>query len=38
VTGLTSGNVGFLLHTGLKRLRSFLPDDLMENLNPVKSS
>ena len=38
VTGLTSGNVGFLLHTGLKRLRSFLPDDLMENLNPVASS
>ncbi|MDB4466548.1 sigma-70 family RNA polymerase sigma factor, partial [bacterium] len=26
VTGLSSGNVGFLLHTGLKRLRSFLPD------------
>ena len=30
-TGLTSGNVGFLLHTGLKRLRSMLPDDLLEN-------
>jgi RNA polymerase sigma-70 factor (ECF subfamily) len=30
-TGLSSGNVGFLLHTGLKRLRSMLPDDLLEN-------
>ncbi len=30
-TGLASGNVGFLLHTGLKRLRSLLPDDLLEN-------
>ena len=30
-TGLTSGNVGFLLHTGLKRLRSILPEDLLEN-------
>lgn len=28
VTGLTSGNVGFLIHTGLKRLRDMLPDDL----------
>jgi RNA polymerase sigma factor (sigma-70 family) len=37
VTGLTSGNVGFLLHTGLKRLRSMLPDDLLDNLNPAKS-
>lgn len=27
VTGLTSGNVGFLIHTGLKRLREFLPTD-----------
>jgi RNA polymerase sigma-70 factor (ECF subfamily) len=34
VTGLSSGNVGFLLHTGLKRLRSFLPDDLLRNLTP----
>jgi RNA polymerase sigma factor (sigma-70 family) len=34
VTGLSSGNVGFLLHTGLKRLRSYLPDDLVQNLNP----
>ncbi len=30
-TGLTSGNVGFLIHTGLKRLRSMLPEDLLEN-------
>jgi RNA polymerase sigma factor (sigma-70 family) len=28
VTGLTSGNIGFLIHTGLKRLRDLLPDDL----------
>ncbi len=28
VTGLTSGNIGFLIHTGLKRLRELLPDDL----------
>ena len=34
VTGLSSGNVGFLLHTGLKRLRTFLPDDLVQNLTP----
>jgi len=34
VTGLSSGNVGFILHTGLKRLRSFLPDDLVQNLTP----
>jgi RNA polymerase sigma-70 factor (ECF subfamily) len=38
VTGLSSGNVGFLLHTGLKRLRSFLPDDLLENLNAATPS
>lgn len=34
VTGLSSGNIGFLLHTGLKRLRGFLPDDLVQNLTP----
>lgn len=28
VTGLKSGNIGFLIHTGLKRLRSLLPEDL----------
>jgi RNA polymerase sigma factor (sigma-70 family) len=25
VTGLTEGNIGFLIHTGLKRLREWLP-------------
>lgn len=28
ITGLSSGNIGFLIHTGLKRLRDILPDDL----------
>jgi RNA polymerase sigma factor (sigma-70 family) len=28
LTGLGSGNVGFLIHTGLKRLRDLLPDHL----------
>jgi len=28
ITGLSSGNVGFLIHTGLKRLRELLPTDL----------
>lgn len=37
-TGLTSGNVGFLLHTGLKRLRSMLPDDLLENSQSPRKS
>ena len=27
-TGLSQGNVGFLIHTGMKRLRSLIPDDL----------
>ena len=27
-TGLTNGNVGFLIHTGLKRLRTLIPSDL----------
>ena len=27
-TGLTTGNVGFLIHTGMKRLRELLPDEL----------
>ncbi|MGD1979436.1 MAG: RNA polymerase sigma factor [Akkermansiaceae bacterium] len=34
ITGLSTGNVGFLLHTGLKRLRSFLPKDLLRDLTP----
>ncbi len=29
MTGLSSGNVGFLIHTGLKRLRELLPTDLL---------
>lgn len=28
VTGLTAGNIGFLIHTGLKRLRDIVPDDI----------
>jgi RNA polymerase sigma factor (sigma-70 family) len=28
ITGLTSGNIGFLIHTGLKRIRDLLPDDM----------
>jgi RNA polymerase sigma factor (sigma-70 family) len=28
VTGLTQGNIGFLIHTGLKRLRDLIPADL----------
>lgn len=28
ITGLSSGNIGFLIHTGLKHLRSLLPGDL----------
>ena len=27
-TGLTTGNVGFLIHTGMKRLRELLPDEV----------
>lgn len=30
VTGLSSGNVGFLIHTGIKRLKQLLPPNLME--------
>ncbi len=36
VTNLSSSNVGFLLHTGLKRLRTLLPEDLLQNLSPPK--
>ena len=28
ITGLTTGNIGFLIHSGLKRLRELLPNDL----------
>lgn len=27
-TGLSTGNIGFLIHTGMKRLRELLPDEL----------
>ncbi|MCH7225253.1 RNA polymerase sigma factor [Haloferula sp. A504] len=30
-TGLSNGNVGFLIHAGLKRLRSILPPDLFDS-------
>ena len=33
-TGLGSGNVGFLIHTGLKRLRELLPPDLLDSTSP----
>lgn len=36
VTGLSMGNVGFLLHTALKRLRTMLPDDLLFNFDPTQ--
>ncbi|MCU0796726.1 MAG: sigma-70 family RNA polymerase sigma factor [Akkermansiaceae bacterium] len=29
-TGLSGGNVGFLIHTGLKRIRQLLPPDLLD--------
>lgn len=32
ITGLTSGNIGFLIHTGLKRIRELLPEDLKSTL------
>lgn len=28
ITGFSSGNIGFLIHTGLKRLRDILPEDI----------
>lgn len=28
ITGLTTGNIGFLIHAGLKRLREIIPDEL----------
>ena len=33
-TGLSSGNVGFLIHTGLKRLRELLAPELSDSLPP----
>jgi len=38
VTGLSSSNVGFILHHGLKKLRSVLPRDLLTNLTPSDHS
>lgn len=32
ITGLTSGNIGFLIHTGLKRVRDLLPDDMKSGI------
>lgn len=32
ITGLTSGNIGFLIHTGLKRARDLLPDDMKSGI------
>jgi RNA polymerase sigma-70 factor (ECF subfamily) len=32
VTGYSSGNIGFLIHTGLKRVRELLPPDLIKPL------
>ena len=32
-TGLTSSNIGFLIHTGIKRLRKILPADLMSGIS-----
>lgn len=34
VTGLKEGNVGFLIHTGLKKLREHLPEDLLQDISP----
>ncbi|MGE9271457.1 MAG: RNA polymerase sigma factor [Verrucomicrobiales bacterium] len=31
-TGLSSGNIGFLIHSGVKRLRALLPTDMMEGM------
>jgi len=28
ITGLTQGNIGFLIHSGLRRIRGWLPEDL----------
>lgn len=33
ITGLTSGNIGFLIHTGLKRIRDLLPEDLKSEIS-----
>jgi len=33
VTGLKQGNIGFLIHTGLKRVRELMPPDLMQSIS-----
>ncbi len=38
ITGLSTGNVGFILHVGLKRLRSLLPADLLTQAASSPSS
>ena len=35
ITGLTTGNIGFLLHNGLKKLRAILPPDLLNQAPPA---
>ena len=32
ITGLTSGNIGFLIHAGLKRVRELLPADMKSEI------
>lgn len=32
ITGLTSGNIGFLIHAGLKRVRELLPADMRSEI------
>ncbi len=32
VTGLSTGNIGYLIHTGLKRVRELLPEDLKPHI------
>ncbi len=34
ITGLSLGNVGFLMHVGLKKLRTLLQQELSEHSNP----
>lgn len=35
ITGLTTGNIGFLIHTGLKRMRKILPEELRPGETPL---
>ena len=36
ITGLTQGNVGFLLHTGLRKLREMMQHNDLINLTPTR--